>query len=178
MTRRRLLCVGGLIPGLAVGVCLLFPGVRWALWGLWRGEAFYRGWPASSWRQRVEAYLVEHRARGEVPATPLDSVKQVSGLGKPNYRHPDPFHEADAAAVPVLIDLLRDARPPMRRYAAGKLGAIGPPARAAVPALVEVVRDEEADRDADGFGWSVRPTAAWALGRIDPGAAARAGVPR
>jgi HEAT repeat protein len=99
----------------------------------------------------------------------------VSGFGQPNYRHPDPLHDADAGAVPVLLGLLRDARPHMRRYAAGKLGAIGPAARSAVPALVELLRDEEADRDADGFDRSVRPTAAWALGRIDPEAAGAAG---
>jgi hypothetical protein len=62
VTKRRLLCAGGSFLCLAVGLSLLLPGVRWGLWGLWRGEAFYRGRPASAWRESVAAYLAEHRA--------------------------------------------------------------------------------------------------------------------
>jgi len=42
--------------------------------------------------------------------------------------------------VPPLIDLLHDDYGPIRRDAASILGRIGPPARAAVPTLVEMVR--------------------------------------
>jgi hypothetical protein len=65
------------------------------------------------------------------------------------------------AAVPVLVTLLRDARPSARRYGADKLGETGPPARAA-----------------DGFDWSVRATATWALSAIDPTTAAQARASR
>jgi hypothetical protein len=174
MTKRRILRTGVLL-GLAVAVALFFPAVRWRLWGLWCGEASYQGLPTSYWAAEVVAY-VENGPRGfEVPATPLDSAKRLSGIGRPNYRYEslDPVHEGDAAAVPVLIALLRDGRPLVRRYAVSKLGAIGPPARAAVPALCDLLRDDAADRDAEGFNWSVRATAAWALGAIDPAAAAQ-----
>jgi hypothetical protein len=62
VTKHRLLCAGGLLLALAAGLSLLLPGVRWGLWGLWRGEAFYRGRPTSAWRESVAAFLAEHRA--------------------------------------------------------------------------------------------------------------------
>jgi HEAT repeat protein len=63
---------------------------------------------------------------------------------------------------------LRDKDPHQRTLAAFFLGHLGPEARGATPALVTVLKDENE---------RVRAAAATALKRIDPEAAARAGVP-
>jgi len=86
---------------------------------------------------------------------------------------------AARAAVPALIDVLKDPDVEARIRAADALGGIGPEARAAVPALIDALQDEGAI--VSGGGWdryteTVKGTAAWALKRIDPEAAARAGV--
>ncbi len=65
------------------------------------------------------------------------------------------------AAVPALIDVLRGGGEGVGR-AADALGAIGPAAVEAVPALADALRDEDAD---------VRSCVAYALGKIGPGAA-------
>lgn len=60
-------------------------------------------------------------------------------------------------AIPILIELLRDADHFIRLDAAYALGFIGPPARAAVPHLIPLLKDKEA---------TVRNNAAYALGLI------------
>src|SRR5262249_21378337 len=109
-----------------------------------------------------------------------DYAKRFSGVGRTDYRYRnlDPFAEPDEAAVPVLVALLGDGRPAVRRYAAFNLGTIGPPAHDAVPALCALLRDAAADRGAEGFDWSVRRTAAWALRSIDPETGAQAEATR
>lgn len=69
------------------------------------------------------------------------------------------------AAIPALIQRLREAQPIARSYAAKSLGAIGRDAKQAVPALTEALRDQDAD---------VRHFARLALKKIDPEAAAKA----
>ena len=63
-------------------------------------------------------------------------------------------------AIPILIEALNERNSPHRISAVQVLGSIGPPARAAVPGLVQFV--EEGNRAGDGI---------WALGQIGPGAA-------
>ena len=62
-------------------------------------------------------------------------------------------------AVPALIRRLDDPDPIGRAYAAAALGRIGPPARAAVPALKRLMRDESITQ-------VVREQMARALGQI------------
>jgi hypothetical protein len=176
---RRVRLWAGLLLGLLLAAALLSPDVRWQAWGRLRREAFYEGRPTTYWGYVVGAYLVERPPMTTRSATPLDSFKRLSGLGIPRYvqEDPDPFHEYDGAAVPVLAQLLRDPSPALRIYAGGKLGRLGPGAKGAVPALVELLHDASAERDGEGFRLNVRPTVAWALRAIDPQAAAEAGVP-
>src|SRR5205823_4902352 len=68
------------------------------------------------------------------------------------------------AAVPALIDALKDKKDRVRRFSAKALGDVGPEAKAAVPALIEALRDDQ-----------VRAMAGYALKRIDPEAAKKAG---
>lgn len=70
-----------------------------------------------------------------------------------------------AAGVPALVEVLRGESGYDRRRAAVVLARIGPDARTAVPALIQVLKGEDAAE------------VAAALKRIDPEAAAKAGVP-
>jgi HEAT repeat protein len=70
------------------------------------------------------------------------------------------------AAVPVLINALKDPAVHLRRRAADALYRIGVGATAAMPALINALKDQDAD---------VRGSAAEALGAI--GIEARAAVP-
>jgi hypothetical protein len=184
MTRRRILFVGTLL-GLAAAAAVLSPGVRWRLWGLWRGEAFYQGRPTSYWRGQILHYPNNmagygRRRHGAEPghyyatASPVDELKRVCGVSCDIRQVPFPFAERSPAALPVLIELLRDRDPVLRRYAADCLGDLGPKARAAVPALLRALRDQEKG----GFFCTVSEAAADALKQIDPETAAQAGVPR
>src|SRR5262249_7292742 len=67
----------------------------------------------------------------------------------------------------ILTNALKDENLYVRRDAAKALGQFGPEAQDAVPALLERLRDSEP---------SVRKAAGQSLKRIDPAAAARAGV--
>lgn len=62
-----------------------------------------------------------------------------------------------ATAIPILVELLKDADSFIRLDAAYALGFIGPEARAAVPDLIALLKDQEA---------MVRNNAAYALGLI------------
>ncbi len=69
--------------------------------------------------------------------------------------------DSKGALAPLVAALDSDTYPKVAWYAAGALGAIGPPAAEAVPALIKALGDK------DG---SVRATAAEALGKIGPAA--------
>ena len=47
------------------------------------------------------------------------------------------------AAIPALMESLKDADEVVRYFAAGALGGIGPEAKAAVPALMELLKDTD-----------------------------------
>jgi HEAT repeat protein len=69
--------------------------------------------------------------------------------------------------LPALVKALGDREPTVRARAAHTLGLIGDAAKSAAPALTQALRDEDA---------AVREAALWSLKRVDPAAAARAGV--
>jgi HEAT repeat protein len=70
-------------------------------------------------------------------------------------------------AVPALVEALRDENGYVRRDAAYALGKLGAEAKSAVPALLAARKGRER---------SVRKAVDEALKKIDPGAAAKAGV--
>jgi hypothetical protein len=160
--------------------------VSWRLSGLWRGEAFYRGLPTSYWRRQILDYpdgmaeysrdlpLTMMRYHVDPPESPVDKLLQLCHLPDRREPIPFPFEERSPAAVPVLIELLRDSHPVVRRYAADCLGDLGPQARPAVPALQQALQD----REVGGlFVCTVSDAAADALDRIDPGTAPHAATP-
>ena len=75
------------------------------------------------------------------------------------------FRRIGPVAVPMLVRELADQDPDARANAASALGAIGPPAHAAVPVLIQALGDQH-----------VRASAARALGHIGPAAEPAVGV--
>ena len=71
-------------------------------------------------------------------------------------------------AVPALKDALNNKSGLTRYWAINALGEIGPQAKDAVPALIEQLKDDNEQR---------RTSAGFALEKIDPDAAKKAGVP-
>jgi HEAT repeat protein len=72
-----------------------------------------------------------------------------------------------ASALPAVIAMLQHKEPVARQRAADLLGDLGSAGRPAVPALLDALRDENLN---------VRRAVATALVRIDPAAAAKAGI--
>ena len=170
MSRRRLLRVGVLVGVLLAGA-LAVPDMRWQVWGRLRGEAFYRGRPTSCWSHEVarcpktpfyRRSLLAFPDAPTVPATQLDRLKAVLGLKHTVTLPTFPLRDDDPAAVPVLIELLRDPESEVRMYAAQSLGGLGRSAAGAETALTEALQDEEFG----GFGFRVCDKAAWALKRV------------
>src|SRR5207249_3955908 len=105
-----------LAAGLFVVVGLV-PGVRTGLVGWWRGEATYRGRYSGAWAEELRGWLAlgEPGSPGAVLyARPVPAWRQW--LGSPARWAVDepPLHEGDPAAVPVLVELLRDPDPVVR----------------------------------------------------------------
>ena len=71
------------------------------------------------------------------------------------------------AAVPALMELLKDTDSELRWLAALALGQIGPEAKAAVPALMELLKDEEEKvyREAAEALGKIKSDWSWDVGR-------------
>lgn len=92
-------------------------------------------------------------------------------------------YEITEEDIPRLIETLKADSPIYARFAAEALGELGSNAVEAVPALIEALSYELADRgESSGYPFThsgrsgVRGTAAWALGEIGP--AAKDAIPR
>jgi len=80
---------------------------------------------------------------------------------------------AAVPAIPLLLDPLKDARETARIYRSTvpiTLGIIGPPAKSAIPALIEMLKteDPEPDHPETHLWLMARANAAYALGTIGP----------
>ncbi len=104
------------------------------------GEPAYRGKPLSAWLQRLRSGNEKER---EEAAVTLD--ESIGPAGK--------------AAVPALIEALKDSNTAVCSRAARALGKVGPGARAAAPALVALVKDRKKD-------FITRTNAARSLGQV------------
>jgi hypothetical protein len=169
MSRRVLLRVGVAV-GLLLVVALALPGVRWWVYGHLRGEAMYRGRPTSYWSHEVARSVMTPFYRRSlagldaptVPASHLDALKAALGLQYTVTWPTFPLRDDDPAAVPVLMELLKDPESEVRMYAAQSLGGLGTSAAVAEPALTEALQDKEVG----GFGFRVCDKASWALKRV------------
>ncbi len=115
--RRVIVVVLGLLIVAVVLFSLFDPDARLA--GALRGDPWFRGRPATAWRNDLASSDENTRAL---------AAEQLK----------------DGAAVPVLEALLKSGGPPEPRWrAADVLGQIGPPARPAGPALVAALSDPD-----------------------------------
>jgi HEAT repeat protein len=102
------------------------------------------------------------------PDSTWDEVKRALHLPfTASKLRPVLLRDGDPAAIPVLIELLRDDNPRARLYACQTLGSFGPAASGAVLPLREALRDHEVG----AFGITVSTAAAEALEQIDPSGA-------
>lgn len=134
--RKPLRIVLGLVGLLVVAGALFYlfdPDAR--LEGALRGDPWYNGRPATAWHDDL-----------------ADPDEIARSLAAERLRDP--------AAVPVLEHLLKSDGPAAPRwYAADVLGQIGPPARAAGPALVAALHDPDP---------TVRKVAIQSIGKLAP----------
>lgn len=115
-----------------------------------------------------ENYLVRTKAAGAVQRIGPD-VSAIAALRRALKDQDDGVRIRAAwalgaigsDAVPTLVTLLRGTDSELSRLAIQALGTMGPPAKASVPALIELLEDKV-------LGHS----AAWALGKIGPSAEA------
>src|SRR5437588_12265049 len=103
-------------------------------------------WPHSCPAPGVREITREKNVSRDKPGADL-------GYWLQSLRVADPFQRVHAAmvlglmgehaqaAVPALVDAMRDEDPQVRRMVMAALGEIGPAARTAVPALANALRD-------------------------------------
>jgi HEAT repeat protein len=139
MRRRRLALGAGLVLVVSLLAVLTVPAWRGALLGLLRGEAFYAGRPASSWREEIYAY---HHLPFRPPL--YEQVLDKLGLHRPPTVVPRQTFwdlDGDPDAVPVLRTLLRDSDGEIRLTAVAYLSHLDADAAPALPELTEALQD-------------------------------------
>jgi hypothetical protein len=138
------------------------------------GEHFFTGWSTSEWKKDIQQWTVVGVIPGDchwgMPET-VWSKKPLPGelttrdlLAIPRL----PLMKGEPEAMAVLLDLLVSRYPKNRLIAAQGLERIGRKAKAAVPRLVDALRDKNP---------AVRGAVEQALYGIDIEAGRRAGIP-
>jgi HEAT repeat protein len=113
-------------------------------------------------------YMTDYDAEPAVPALLIALEDADPGVRSEAAQALGHVHKRLDAVLPALLKNLKDPDASVRLGTADALGLLGPDAKSAVPALLEVWRSDP-DR-------TVSPFAAFALKKIDPEAAAKAGV--
>src|SRR6266849_6838771 len=142
MKKRRL--IAPILLLLIVGGLFALPLVRITIAGYLRGERFFRGLPASYWREqllereRLRELLRKERASqpfmdcqpARAPKHWTDSLPSFLRKRSAVDELDAPLFERDIEALNVLLDLLRDQDTEVRQSACVEIGKIGPPAAA------------------------------------------------
>jgi hypothetical protein len=137
-------------------------------------EHFFAGWSTSQWKKEIQGWTVV----GVIPGDCLWGMPETVWWKKPLPRELTtrdllaiprlPLLKGEPEAMAVLLDLLVSRYPKNRLIAAQGLEGIGRKARAAVPRLVDALRDKNP---------AVRGAVEQALYQIDFEAGRRAGIP-
>ena len=115
-------------------------------------------------RAELQKWQDEYRRlQGETDRTTATMAQEFAAL----RQIANEFAKREQRALSILCEGLKDSQPPVRRWSAESLGNLRGDAKGAVDDLVRVLKDEDA---------TVRKTAAEALKKIDPTAAAKAGI--
>jgi hypothetical protein len=129
---------------LAIFLILLPSAAVWmdptrVLWGTLRGEAFYDGRPTSFWRSHVLQWDQTEKA-----TRPLSWVAQLKEyLGWRGSAGRPAVLKGDAAALPVLRDLLLDLDSSVRQQAFDAVATTKPDFQPAVPVLTEALHNAD-----------------------------------
>jgi HEAT repeat protein len=143
------------------GLVLALP---WLLWGgyaglaLYHQEHFYHGLPSSYWERVVRAWSPPERPLPDWVPDRLAPLARYFGLnGSPAVL------ESDAAAVPVLDDLLRSEDARVRELAARTIFSIGPAASSAARGLLIAAALDPIPEDQRAWGFTAAQAAHSAL---------------
>jgi hypothetical protein len=178
----------GLLLLLALGAVLAVPTSRFAIVGWLRNDSWYEGRPTSYWRYELGAWhFVDYGifgAKGYPGSRMVFLEREPSWWEELLRKVPDSDHyispksqeklallNGDAAALPVLTELLKDRDTTIRIIAVMGLYEIGKDAKPAAGALVEIAGEklspaDEANPDSEKH--RLRRQAFGALSRIDP----------
>ncbi|OAI46022.1 hypothetical protein AYO44_12125 [Planctomycetaceae bacterium SCGC AG-212-F19] len=183
---KRLFLVLLLLP--VVGGLLLMPSVRWPVYGWLRGEVFYQGMPVSWWANEIESLYqpmwvpvsvsIIRRTTWSVERHPSlwDKIRERLGLKNTAVPVMDttlggPLVDGDADALPLLLALVRNPSPKVRRLAISGLEAQGQK-RPKVPPVVAGAIGEAVNDSDDEVQYDARA----ALRLLNLEAAANAGL--
>jgi hypothetical protein len=188
MTSRRLIVLA-ILFFLIVACNFLIPTPRLVVWGLVTNEPFFRNRPVCWWRHELRHWRsileradIEFRLdieRSDDPSNVYEHMDAGAWIapGDAWVRMYSPFEEwlheffrikttqalpllqADPAALPVLVELLKDEDVKTRIIALAGLCYQGTHAASALPAIRELVNDRH---------YNVRQMARYALESIDP----------
>jgi hypothetical protein len=181
--RRRLKIafrLGLSLLAVAAMVSLCHPGVYWPVTGWLKGEPFYQNRPTRYWKQAVQDYVhLEFGVRLR-PLTLGEKVLSTLGVRLPSGWDRPPVLDGDPAALPVLIDLLKDENPSIRvaaLIAFQRIALTRSDARATglIPILVNLLNDSNVgNANESPFLWrgpgpiQVREVAIRVLGTMGP----------
>jgi hypothetical protein len=117
-----------------------------ALIGYLRNQPRYQGLPVEYWKARIQSH--ERWAKDRPNRTGqglLADLPELAGL----ILHPEPgFREGDPEQLWVLLQLMKDADPDVRRWAANYLGTIQSAPEEAIDALIAGLDDPMVRREA------------------------------
>lgn len=179
-SRRRLCWIGLVLVVIALTFVLADPTSRSVLWGVLRGESFYRGKPTNYWggliheQHNIEFYLSPPRLSSWnwLERQRRTGGKRIAELD----RLVQPLVAGDAAAVRVLSELLDHEDEVVRVTATQGLGMIGPAAKDSTLTIARGLSDtaevqEKSFQALGALGPSARPAvpALKAIIRAKPG---------
>jgi hypothetical protein len=104
-----------------LAICLVAPSLYWHIRGTVSHEPFYQGRPTSYWSGAIQAWQKSQNTSAGPPFPYVDDIKAFLGIGQMPA-----VLNGDEAAVPVLLDLLKDDSELVRQAVASPLISCGP----------------------------------------------------
>jgi len=120
--------------------------------GIVNGERFYRGKPSSFWSKKIQGgqlgfswsgrVFYVNQKRSPIPWLPGWIQQPLQKIGWPSNEVEVSVDSPDKDFVTLLLDLIKDDDPAVRRFAAKSIGAYQPVDKDAISALRKALLDE------------------------------------